>query len=221
MNTKMTKIVSGCCVFAGVVFLLSSYMVDRHEEDIVNRLTLEIVEQEKTLLSIASITSRDGMDVVGESIIVDCKGTDRSRFDGLLSRLGELTFAELTETENLFDKCASFYAQRKAMMVARLVREYEAYSNLIGLLEIVDDEITVASYNLQEWEHLLSLEKVREELYYEQVSIQENIIVSLKEGKTLYDEEITSLVQSAKNVADELIVNDKQAREVRSKLADI
>lgn len=221
MTNQITKGIVGVSVFVGVVFFTASYFSNEREKDMVAAISLQIVEQEKTLLSIAEITSRDGMDAIGESVIVDCKSSDRSKFDTYLSELDTLSYTQLEETENLFDKCAHFYAQRKAMMVARMEREYEAYDDLVHLLSIVDDDISVASYNSKTWKQLVELEERRRDLYAEQVTIQKDIITALKEGISIKDNELQTLMVDAQNVKGELATIDKKAKELRMTLANL
>lgn len=218
LENQFVKISIAGLVFVGVVLFGASYFVEQHKEQAVSEITLAIVEQEKTLSNIAEVTDRNGADSVVERIIVDCSLKDRVRFDELLGRLASVNGTELDEVDNLFDKCAGFYSERKAMMVARMEREYEVYTTMVDLLETVDDPITVAEYDVDGWGRLLDLEKRRSELFAEQVTIQKNIIIDLQAGETPTAKPIQEKMNTAREVAEELLVINKQSDEQRAKL---
>ena len=218
---KMTKGIVLVLVLIGIVFYSVSYFVDEREKDIVAGITLEIVEQEKTLSNIAEITDRNGADAVVESIIRDCSGVSRERFDTLLNRLGSLNAAELEETESLFDACARFFSSRKAVMVSRMDREFEVYADLIRLLDIVGNPVEMSKFKLAEWQQLVDLEKKRSSLFESQVTIQHDIIKALQKGELTSSENITKMLSDAQNVTEEAGVINQQIDTLRGTLLDI
>ncbi|MCD5381715.1 MAG: hypothetical protein LR017_00180 [Candidatus Pacebacteria bacterium] len=52
------------------------------------------------------------------SIITDCP--NRTEFESLLARLHLLQHRELIRVQQHFNACGDFYAERKALMVARI-----------------------------------------------------------------------------------------------------
>lgn len=210
----------GVLVTAAVLYGVS-YYVNEREKDIVNKIIVEVLEQEKTLSAIAEITDRNGADAVVEEIILDCSITNRDRFDDFLNRLGSLTNSELRETETLFDSCGRFYSSRKALMVARMEREYEFYRNLVELLTLADDEITVSQYQVGPWGSLVQLEAKRSDVFARQASIQLNIIRALLDGESVQSENIQDMLSDAQNLNEEALVINQQIDAQRQALLDL
>lgn len=221
MKKNLNKIIIAGLVFVGVVFFATSYFMEEHEKDVVSGITLAIVEQEKTLATIAEVTDRNGADAVAERIIVDCSLENRVRFDDLLGRLATVNASELDEVDNLFDKCAPFFAERKAVMVSRMEREYEMYQKLVELLSVVDDPIAVAEFNTKGWGDLVAFEVRRSEIFNEQVKIQKAIIQALQEGNLSSSEFIQDEMERARNIAEEVVIVDKQSDTLRAKLLNL
>jgi cell division protein FtsL len=178
------------------LFAASLYMTF-HTRELSNTLQLRISEQEKTLTALSEITDRNGADTVAEAIVRDCSSDNRGRFEELLNRLGTLTSTELSELDALFDGCASFFAERKALMVARLEREFEVYRSYVNLLSLVDQNRVQSSYSVEAWQDFVALEKQRRDLLQEQVTIQGEIISSLRSGPVMNDEIEAKLVRAA------------------------
>lgn len=219
MNQTL-KIVLVTALFLGAAAFATSYYVEEREAEIVDKIITEVNEQEQRLRNIAEITDRNGADEVVEAIIRDCSIENRARFDSLLDRLGTLGPQELNETQDLFDACARFYASRKAVMVSRLEREYEVYRDMVDMLRIVDDSITVERYQVNDWERLVSLEQKRSDIYEEQVNIQQKIITALIAGETVSSENIQALLARAQNINEEAMVVNQQIDTLRSQLVD-
>lgn len=219
-NTSMKYIALGLASVA-LVFFAASYFVEEREKEIVSGITIEIVKQEKTLSNIAEITDRNGADAVVESIILDCPGPSRVRFDELLDRLGTLNNAELQEIDSLFNACARFFAERKAVMVARMEREFEIYKSLVDLLSVVDDAIAVQEYKITDWQELVRLEKQRSKIFSDQVDVQRTIITALRSGSLVGSEDIQRLLSDAQNITEQAVVTNQQIDGLRKKLLDV
>ena len=109
--------------------LTIKYCPETLEETNINN-QLEIME------SLAVETNRNGADEVVSKIITDCP--KRAEFEGLLERLEALKHKDLITAQQLFDSCGGYYAERKAVMVSRLEREYE-----ILVIPILDKSSTI------------------------------------------------------------------------------
>lgn len=205
---------------AALCVLLASLFVSYKQSELTLRLQVNIVEQEKTLIAISETTDRNGADAVAESIIRDCSPENRNRFETLLNNLGSLSAPELVEVESLFDACASFFSERKAIMVARLEREYEIYVDYVDLYKIVDNSEANKLYPLEDWAEIVALEKQRRDLLTEQVSIQGSIINSLQSGDVDQNEFEASLVR-ASQISQEAATLNRSIDEVRQRLNDI
>jgi len=198
------KHVVGGLMIAGVIFLGTSTYVHIQQAEYVSTMKLLISNQETILMSIAEVTDRNGADAVVESIVKDCDIEDRQRFDGLLSNLGTLIGVELVEVDQLFNACGSFFAQRKALMTARLNREFEVYSDYITLLNIVDSKSESSTYPVSTWSELVSLELQRSELSNQLVVIQKNIIQALLDRALIQSEQMLTEVNNAQEIQDTL-----------------
>lgn len=181
-----------------------------------------IGDQETLLSSIVVTTARNGADEITESIIKDCSLNERNRFDELLSKLDAgLPRAELIELERLFGRCGAFYAQRKSVMVSRLVREIEILQMLVGQLSNLTDTDVSVEYKLKEWKELSSLEQKQSRLFSELVDVQDRIISSLLEGKTPSSPEMVAILQEARDTQQELAVTNTQTATIRSGLVPL
>jgi len=194
--SKQTIIIS---ITAGVAlcFLLASLFVSYQQNQLALMLQVNIAEQEKTLIAISEITDRNGADAIAEAIIRDCSSSNRNRFESLLNDLGTLDVTQLVEVESLFDACASFFAERKAIMVSRLEREYQIYTDYIALYALVDKSDARQAYPLEDWSEIVTLEKQRRDLLTEQVAIQGSIISALQSGTPNQNEFEANLVRAS------------------------
>jgi hypothetical protein len=204
MKKIKTKHIVGVLTGIGVVcFLTSWYVHDAHAEYAV-QMKLLIAEQSATLISIAEVTDRDGADAIVSAIIQDCAQEDRSRFDTLLGKLSTVNRAELVEVSQLFDSCGNYYSQRKAVMVARLDREYEVYREYVHLLSLVDAKAEKVTYPVEKWEELVTMEGTRSELSSSLVRIQDEIIIALLDNVPIDSEEMLAKISEAQDAQDTL-----------------
>lgn len=209
-----------------IVLLLGYYIVTIAVNERLSDLKLQtevlIAEQATRLSSIAEVTARNGADAITEQIIKDCSLAERNRFDDLLGRLNRgLTSSELNELERLFGRCGSFFSARKAVMVARLQREYEIYKTYVTQLENLSGKSQSDRYNIIEWEQLSSLEVKQSELFSELVRGQDEIITTLLSGKSPTSPEIASILERVQGTQGTLLVTNAQARDVRTSLISL
>jgi len=191
-------------VVLGVVFYCVSLYVQAQQAEYVSMMRLLVSEQETTLVSIAEVTDRNGADAIVASIVNDCVTKDRQRFDTLLGSLGELSQAELVEVNQLFGACGNFYAERKALMVARLHREFEVYEDYVRLLDVVDSRSESIVYPVAMWAELTALESQRSTLSSELVMIQKDIILALLDGVSIQSKQMLTEVTKAQEAKDTL-----------------
>lgn len=199
-----SKIVLVAFVLAGMLFLgASAYVADR-QAAYVAQIKLLAAEQETTLATLAQTIDRGGADAVVASLIKDCEAEKRTRFDTLLSNLDTLTRAELQEVDGLFDACGDYYAQRRAVMVARLGREFEVYRDYVSLLAIADKRTPLHDFPVETWTEVVDLEKERSTLTLALVSIQDEIISLILSGTAPDSEAVRSKVIEAAEINDTL-----------------
>jgi hypothetical protein len=209
-------------IFA-VVFisvLASSLYIHESRKEYLLKTKLVIADQEKELSVLAQLTADDGADAVVSSIIKDCSPENRSRFDTLLSSLGDLKGAELAEVKQLFDACGNFYAERKAVMSSRLSREYETYAELIDLLGTADAR-SAREYPRAAWGELIAKEAQRSTLYSDLVSLQGSIINELLAGHPVSSESLQTLLVKGQKTRESLDTLAKEITALREQLADV
>ena len=208
-------------VIIGVLLWGASWYVASAQKDIATLLELRVTEQEKTLVTLAEIIERNGADQVVGEIIKDCAPESRERFDGLLDRLATLRGSELVEVSQLFEGCAGFFAERKAVMVARLEREVEVYSDLVEVYEEIDSRAPRTLYRVEEWQQLVSLESARSDLLNQQVILQKDIIDTLLTGVRANDPAMESKLTEASNIIENFSVLSIQIDQLRMSLVDV
>ena len=205
-----------------VAFFGANVVVKERLEDLTSKIQLQIIEQEKLLVTIAETTARNGADAVTEIVIRDCTVVERTDFDTLLGQLDKgLSNADLTRLERLFGRCGGFYAERKAVMVARLEREIEVYQAYIAQLETVADKSTVEQYNPEGWIALIAEEKKQSDLFTQLVGHQDKIVKTLLSGKNSTSPEIQTILSEVKEAQELLIVANRQAAKLRSELVPL
>ncbi len=202
-------------------FIITTAIQSRFQEIEFNTRVL-IENQESVLVGIAEATARNGADSVTESIVKDCALKERSSFEDLLSRLDDgLSLTQLTELERLFGRCGSFYSERKAVMVAKLVREIEVYETYIQQLNLLTSTDESSNYSLEQWNALAAEEKKKSDLFAELVRLQDEIISTLLSGKNAASPEIIEILQQVKEVQETLVVASKQASAIRDTLVTL
>ena len=221
LNSSQRKsVLVGLCsllVFtAGVV-----WYVGETKADTIAVTRLKIAEQEKRLATIAEVTGRDGADAVVEKIIQDCNAENRARFDTKLSQLPTLRGSELVEVEQLFSACGNFYAERKAVMVARLEREYEMYLDLLSILALVDSKTAELEYDGASWGRLVAKEVERSTLSTKLVEIQGNIITDLKSNVSVSSDVMQATMVEGQKTKEKLIAISSEIYTLRQEILDL
>jgi hypothetical protein len=217
----MTKAIAAGALFIFATILIASFVLKELQSDYVSATRIKIAEQETTLASLSELIGRDGADSVVSDIIQDCSPQNRERFDLLLGRLSTLQGQELREVEQLFNACANFYPERKAVMVARFEREYEVYMDLIDILTRVDNDAPYLTYQTTQWEQLVRLEKERSDLSTRLVDVQGTIIRALIEGTAVSSEQMQQLLGQGQEIKDSLVFTSMQIDELRASILDL
>lgn len=225
-NAGSKKLVSitvlGVLVGALCIYVLSNQVTKERLAALENHTRDAVTEQQALLVAIAETTARNGADAVTEEIIRDCQLSDRNRFDSLLSQLDSgLSSSELAALERLFDRCGSFYAERKAVMVSRLMREIEVYEYFVHQLGLISDTDVTEKYNIGQWQKLAQEEQKQSQLYAELVRLQGQIIATLVSGGAQADTDLDTVLLEVREVQETLIVINKQVGNIRSELVGL
>lgn len=211
-------------VIAGIIaaYFIVTAAVNARVTELKLQTQVLIAEQEVLLATIAETTARNGADSVTEVIIKDCSIAERTRFETLLSSLDAgLDRARLVELERLFGRCGNFFAERKAVMVARLAREIEIYETFVAQLSNLSDQDQSETYQVATWRELSELELKQSDLFARLVNTQDQIINALLEGKSPSSEEVSSILQSAREIQETLFVTTQQTSDVRDRLISL
>ena len=219
---------SGFMKYKNVIILLATLVVaiiigifisSERLESFESTAQLQAADQRVVLNTIAETIARNGADSVTESIIQDCAVPDRIQFDSLLGQLDRgLSSLELNELNQLFGSCASFYADRKALMVARFEREIEVYEAQINLLNTLNTEDTYELSQVDRWKELFSQEQDQAEAFTSLVGLQRSIITALIDGQTPGSDEITAILSEVQETRESLVYARTKASEARSSL---
>ncbi len=208
MKNYLTEhlLIAGNALLLAAIIALSAWTIENTKANTLSLLQSNIETQVTHITELAELTDRNGADAVTEEIISDCPR--RVEFENQLMRLDSATKRELITIQQLFESCGTFFAERKALMVSRLEREFLSLKNDLALLSTIRD-LSSNEEKLKEWEKLIELEKTRSALLAEQTAIQEKII-SLLMSDTNVTVEINVLVREAQNVSQSLSVTGAQ-----------
>ncbi len=189
-------------ILAGAV-VIGAVVSHYNQRELETIIMVSLEGKRAYLHELALITDSNGADEAIGRIVVDCGR--RSEFESLLISLATLSKKELVTLQGLFESCGSFYAERKALMVEKLERELESYTEYLSLLAILTTNKR-SIYEETKWVELVSLEKERSTLLTDQMVLQEKIISALISGATVGGKEVGALVGEAQGVGDLLMV---------------
>jgi len=194
MNNRKT-LALGLIIGAGVLFAASVY-VQQAQRELSLSLQIRIAEQAQILTTIANLTYLNQTDAVAEDIITDCSPDSRIQYETRINQLGSLSNTALIEFEPLFEACAGFFAEKKALMVSRLRREFDVYAAYIQLLSTIKAAEPLVDQQIEQWAELVLLEEERSQLMSEKVFVQASIITALKTESSQSDTVQSQLVRS-------------------------
>ena len=201
------------------IYFSAEFLAKRRVTELQTSIENRIVEQRQIIVELSEIAARSGADETTESIVRDCSVTERNTFEALLAKLDEsLPQTELQALDQLFGRCGYFFAQRKSFTVARLTREVELYSQYVTELENLTGTSLQDEYSVEIWHTLAQEEKSQSDLFMNLVRAQDNIITTLKSGKSPTSDEIKTILAEVKETQDLLSVTSMKTADVRSTL---
>jgi hypothetical protein len=204
-----------------IVVLVAFIITELRTSSYESQLRAAVADQNAFLVTVAELTARNAADSVTESIVQDCPVGERVRFDLLLGSLDQgLTQTELTELDALFASCGSFFAERKAVMVARLQREIEILEGYNRLYEQFADSDAIAE-QMEGWRELLEGEQMQSVLISELVRLQKDIIDELLAGRNATSPEILSILSEVRESREALLLANTQTDALRSTLSSL
>lgn len=215
MNSYLTThfVIAMNALILAVIVGISGWYIDMQGRNLERALTSHVDETVMRITTLAELTDRNGADEITERVSADCPR--REEFEGLLSRLASLQSKELLATQQMFESCGSFYAERKAIMVSHLKREYEALVTDLNYLKVLRD-LKQSEVVLFDWSRLIEYEEKRSEFLREQTELQADILTLLIHGEAT--KEVSERAAQAQNVAESLRVVDAEIDSLRASL---
>lgn len=186
---------------------VGAFVADYHQGEVESSIRAELEQQRAYMLTLAEVTDRNGADEATASILKDCER--RVEFESLLVKLGTLGKKDLVNVQSLFDGCGDFHAVQKALMVAKLEREFETYKDLLALLRTLTTK-DLSSYQEEVWGDIVANEKLRSALLTDLTSIQGQIISELISGAGVQGATVSALASEAEDIGQLLSVYDRK-----------
>lgn len=216
------KIYLAILVIVGGTLLLGTFIVNQRLEAQRSLAARQAMEQQTILFSIAETTANNGADASTDLIVRDCAVTQRVRFDELLGSLDSgLSIPELQELDQLFALCASFHAERKAAMVARLVREIEVYESYVAQVGALTGRDESNRYNVSLWKKLAEEEQKQSLHFQGRVTAQKEIIDTLIAGHAATSEQMLAILAGVRETQEALLSANVQAAAIREELRSL
>jgi hypothetical protein len=198
-----------------LVFVGGTWFVHHNQQVLEAQIRALLDSKQAYMLSLAEITDRNAADETTQEIVADCP--KRNEYEALLGSLATLSPRELIVVQTLSESCSSFYVERKLLMVAKLERELEGYTDLLTLLEtLTTHDIDV--YHKKIWEEIVSGENARSTALRDQERIQTEIIAYLISGVSTQSPQVNELVRDAQEINELLKVYDQQLDEKRKSM---
>jgi len=180
----------------------SYWFVTERLSDITTTLDTEIAAQEDRLMEYAEALYRNTSLPGEEDVVSDCRLKHRNRFDSYLIRLENLPRADFPELQILFDACADYFAERKAVTL----RNFEIELDKLRTLLLLRDQLSLtggtAEKRIDAWTVLDELENKRYNILREQVSLQAEIINLLEEGASPSNEAVRQKMRRANEIKE-------------------
>ncbi len=215
-NLQKHALVSLILLGIALVFVGGTWFVHHNQRTMEAQVRTMLDEEQAYIATLANITDSNGADSLVQTIVSDCPR--RSEYEGLLNSLATLNKRDLLSVQTLGESCGNFYAERKALMVAKLEREFEQYTKLLTLLSTLTDH-DVNLYHEKEWEEIISLEKSRGTALRDQERLQSDIVTALISGASVQSTEVTTLVRDAQDIGELLVVYNQRIDEIRIQVA--
>ena len=182
-----------------------------------------ITQQEMLLTATADATRQNNADETLAKILADCTPAERQQFDTLLNKLSaSISTPELNSLNNLFNKCGSFFADRRAVMASRLEREVGVYGDYVALRNsLLSEEDEVSNKRVTLWLQLADTEIKVAENISTLVKLQGDIINFLLQGKSKDSEEIATTLQAVESTRNNITVQNRQIENFRQEIISL
>lgn len=202
-------------ILIAAALILGAWVADSNQTKVEEKIFEQIVAERNLMLQLATLTDHNGADEAISRIVSDC--SRRTEYEELLISLESLSKKDLIAAQNLFESCGKYYTERKALMVAKLEREFEIHTTYVAILkELHDDKELDRQSDM--WKDLITLEKDRSSFLSDQNHIQAKIISLLISGSTVSSKELVELIRDAGEINELLGVSDHKIDALRASL---
>jgi hypothetical protein len=168
--------------------------------------------------NLATLLAQGGTSPAAATIINDCTVGERAQFDNRLGRLDlGLSKTELSELDNLFNRCASVQATRRAIMVLQLEATVTEHAALVEHRKLLGSYEKSDSIK-EQLQLLLASEKSISSLSYDQVNLQKEIIQDLLLGLDVGSVAANELREKGSAIRNELISLTETSAVIRENL---
>lgn len=200
----VSAIVGGLIILGGFYWYMSSI-----RKDVGNMLSVQFVEAQQAMVH-SMYGTRDG---VVDGYVSDCSPALRGHFDRNLDSLNALSWTELQETSQLFEACASYYADLRAALHERLVAESDKLLALLEISNLLTPQRDTTPFRA-DLEEFVRLDSERSTLLARQLPIQRDIIDLLMDGYTPNSDNIRLEMEEARSIAESGTVVARQIEAV-------
>jgi hypothetical protein len=215
---KKNQIVIGVIAGLVIVFLVSSFVVEKRLQDVRIMLDEKISAQEVSVSEMALTFSQGGVSAEAVSIIPDCTSDQITEYDNLLSSLDKgLARQSLMELDVLFKQCGNIAAARRAVMSLQLVSEIEMLDLLVSERKALG-KYENPNLDIAKWNDLAEKETQISESFSQLVSEQGKIITALMEDIPATSVTVENIRATAQKVRESLNAVTADAYDLRAEL---
>ncbi len=136
----------------------------------------------------------------------------------MLAAITTLDRLKVVELERLFASCAYFYPDQQAIMVLLLREVFSEYEHLMKTIDDDTHVLAIDTDNLLLWRKIVELETTRNQLNFEQVNAQKNIINLLLNGTSQRDAAFEVERAKASEVIERMMTTRNEINRIRSEI---
>lgn len=217
---KNNQIIIGIIAGLVIVFIASSFVVEKRLQDARTNLDDKISSQEAKAVEMALIFSQGGITSEAANIVPECTNAEATQYDDLLSSLDKgLSRQSLEQLSILFKQCGNTVASRRAIMSLQLSKEVE----LLGFL--VSERQSLGGYDepaldIEKWNELVAMESEISHSFSQLVVEQGRIITALMENIPATSVTVENIRSTAQKVRESLNSVTAEAYELRAELVN-
>lgn len=217
--SKLTLRTFICTAVVLVVVAVAGYMfLINCERAATKQLQAVAQEREQLMREYVALLQENSATPEATAIARDCSSEDRGKFETLLAAITTLDRLKVVELERLFASCAYFYPDQQAIMVLLLREVFSEYEHLMKTIDDDTHVLAIDTDNLLLWRKIVELETTRNQLNFEQVNAQKNIINLLLNGTSQRDAAFEVERAKASEVIERMMTTRNEINRIRSEI---